>query len=301
MIKSTFTPQTKRKNFKNNMYIGLFLLPSFLLLLVFVLWPMIYSMVLSAYEWDPLKDKVFIGLQNYIKLMKDEYWWISLKNTLVYIVLNVPLIIAVSLIMAVLVTSVPKLSKLFRGIYFMPTMLSLVATGIVWNYLLSTNNGIINGLLKEIGLPSVRWFTSSKVAMFSIVIVTVWRWAGYYMVMFVAGILEIPRQFYEAAEMEGAGVWQKFRYITFPQLKYIIYFVAMMSIIGSFQEFDLFYMITLGGPGTSTYVTGFYMWQQAFSSRKMGYASAMSVVLFILVFIFTLLQNRVEQKSGEEA
>ena len=115
------------------------------------------------------------------------------------------------------------------------------------------------------------------------------------MVMFVAGMLGISEQYYEAADLEGAGRFQKFRYITLPQLKPMIYFVALMSIIGSFQEFDLFYMITLGGPGTATYVTGFYMWQTAFSSMKMGYASAMSVVLFVIVLLFTVIQNKVTQ------
>lgn len=172
-------------------------------------------------------------------------------------------------------------------------MLSLVATGIVWNYLLSTNNGAVNGLLNAIGLPSVKWFTSGKVAMISIVIVTVWRWAGYYMVMIIAGMLNVSTQYYEAASLEGATSWQKFRYITLPELKTILIFIALMSIIGSFQEFDLFYMITSGGPGTATYVTGYYMYQQAFSSMNMGYSSAMAVFLFVVILFFTIIQNKV--------
>lgn len=286
---------SKRQRLYNSSCVILFLLPSFLLLAVFVFWPMIYSMVLAFFEWNPLKGKEFTGLENFRTLVQDDLWWTSLKNTVYYIILNVPLIVAAALGLAEIVVSVGRTSKLFRGIYFVPTMLSLVATGIVWSYLLNTNTGVINGLLNRIGLPSVKWFTSGKVAMLSIVIVTVWRWAGYYMVMFVAGMLGISEQYYEAADLEGAGRFQKFRYITLPQLKPMIYFVALMSIIGSFQEFDLFYMITLGGPGTATYVTGFYMWQTAFSSMKMGYASAMSVVLFIIVLLFTVIQNKVTQ------
>ena len=271
--------------------IFLFLLPSMLLLLIFVLWPMLYSMVLSFYEWNPLKDNQFVGLANYRELLHDKLWWTSVWNTLYYIVLNVPLIMILALGMAALVTRT-KFSKLFRGIYFMPTMLSLVPTGIAWNYLLGTNNGAVNGLLNACGLGSVKWLTSGKIAMVSIVIVTAWRWAGYYMVMLVAGMLGISEQYYEAASLEGAGPWQKFWHITLPELKPVLVFIALMSIIGSFQEFDLFYMITLGGPGTSTYVTGYYMYQTAFSSMKMGYASAMSVVLFVVIFVFTLLQNK---------
>lgn len=284
-----------QQNLYNTFYVIAFLLPSFLLLAVFVFWPMIYSMVLSFFDWNPLKGKEFTGLANFQTLFHDNLWWTSLRNTIYYIVLNVPLILLTSLAMAVIVVSLGRTSKLFRGIFFVPTMLSLVATGIVWSYLLNTNTGVVNGLLNKIGLPSVRWFTSGKIAMLSIVIVTVWRWAGYYMVMFVAGMLGISEQYYEAAELEGATRWQKFRHITLPQLKPMIYFVSLMSVIGSFQEFDLFYMITLGGPGTSTYVTGFYMWQTAFSSMKMGYASAMSVVLFVIVLVFTLIQNKLTQ------
>ncbi|WP_343248339.1 sugar ABC transporter permease [Diplocloster hominis] len=287
--------RSKRQRFYHSSCVILFLLPSFLLLAVFVFWPMIYSMVLAFFEWNPLKGKEFTGLLNFRTLMQDDLWWTSLKNTIYYIILNVPLIVAAALGLAEIVVSLGRTSKLFRGIYFIPTMLSLVATGIVWSYLLNTNTGVINGLLNQIGLPSVKWFTSGKVAMLSIVIVTIWRWAGYYMVMFVAGMLGISEQYYEAADLEGAGRFQKFRYITLPQLKPMIYFVALMSIIGSFQEFDLFYMITLGGPGTATYVTGFYMWQTAFSSMKMGYASAMSVVLFVIVLLFTVIQNKVTQ------
>ena len=271
--------------------IFLFLLPSMLLLLVFVLWPMLYSMVLSFYEWKPLKDNVFVGLENYRELLYDKLWWTSVWNTLWYIVLNVPLIMVMALGMAALVTHT-KASKLFRGIYFMPTMLSLVATGIAWNYLLGTNNGAVNGLLNTLGLGSVKWLTSGKIAMVSIVIVTAWRWAGYYMVMLVAGMLGISGQYYEAASLEGARPWQKFWYITLPELKPVLVFIALMSIIGSFQEFDLFYMITSGGPGTSTHVTGYYMYQTAFSSMRMGYASVMSVVLFVVILVFTLLQNK---------
>ncbi len=292
----TINSERKRNTLRRSFTVFLFLLPSLALLLVFVLWPMIYSMVLSFYEWSPLKGADFTGLANYKKLFGDSLWWESVWNTLYYIVLNVPLIIVASLGMAVLVTHT-KLAKLFRGIFFMPTMLSLVATGIAWNYLLGTNNGAVNGLLDILGIEPVKWFTSGKIAMISIVIVTVWRWAGYYMVMLVAGMLDISEQYYEAASLEGAGPWQKFRYITLPELKTVIVFIALMSIIGSFQEFDLFYMITSGGPGTSTYVTGYYMYQTAFSSMDMGYASAMSVFLFVVILVFTILQNRVTKSE----
>ena len=280
--------KSRTKN-KNNIMVFLFLLPSLALLAVFVLWPMIYSIVLSFYDWSPLKGMSFLGLDNYKELFTDKLWWKSIFNTLYYVVLNVPLIICASLALASLVLHT-RFSKLFRGIFFLPTMLSLVATGIVWNYLLSTNNGAVNGLLNAIGLPSVKWFTSGKVAMISIVIVTVWRWAGYYMVMVVAGRLEISQEFFEAADLDGANAWHTFVYITLPQLKPVLTYIILMCVIGTFQEFDLVYTMTNGGPGTSTYLTGLTLYKTAFSSLKMGYSCTMAVFIFILSIIISVVQ-----------
>ena len=264
----------------------LFLLPSALLLMIFVLWPMLYSGVMSFFNWDPLKGASFIGLKNFVKLMGDKLWWTSLANTLFYIVLNVPLIILLALAMSELVVALEKrsmfLSKLFKSVY----------------YLLNTNTGSINGILVTLGLDPVGWFTNSKLAMLSIVIITTWRWAGYYMVMIVAGRLSISEEYYEAANIDGASGWRKFTGITLPLISPVLYVIALMSVIGSFQEFDLFYMITSGGPGTATYVTGLYLYEAAFTSRKMGYACAMAVVLFVIVFALTMLQSKTADKLG---
>lgn len=279
-----------------------FLLPSALLLLVFVLWPMLYSAIMSFFNWDPLKGANFIGIKNYIKLISDELWRTSLINTIFYIILNVPLIILFALAMSELIVAFTKqsafLSKLFKSVYFLPAVLSLVATSIAWRYLLNTNTGSINGILFTLGLKPVGWFTNSKLAMLSIVIITTWRWAGYYMVMLVAGRLSISEEYYEAASIDGASSWRKFISITLPLIAPVIYVIALMSVIGSFQEFDLFYMITSGGPGTSTYVTGLYLYEAAFTSRKMGYACAMAVVLFVIVFVLTMLQSKTADKLG---
>ncbi|MDL2327208.1 sugar ABC transporter permease [Ruminococcaceae bacterium OttesenSCG-928-A11] len=286
---------------RNALTASLFLLPSFLFLAAFVFWPMIYSVVLSLYEWNPLKDPVFVGGANYTALMQDDLWWTSLKQTLYYIVLNVPVIVLCSVGLALLVVSLgkrlPRLANFFKGLFFIPTMMSLVATAIVWLWLLSTNYGALNSLLGSFGIQAVEWLSNTKMSMISIVIVTVWRWAGYYMVIFIAGLQSIPPHYYEAAEIDGASAWRKFLHITLPQLYPTIFFVALMSIIGSFQEFDLFYMLTLGGPRTSTYVTGFYMWKTGFSNLKMGYASAMSTVLFVIMLIFTVIQLRINNKK----
>ena len=282
---------------------AVFLVPSFLLLLAFVFWPMVYSAIMSFFDWDPLKGASFTGLKNYIKLAKDDLWWDSVINTLYYIVLNVPLIIVFTLMMSEVVVSFvkrsPVLSKVLRSTYFLPSVLSLVATSIAWRYMMNTNTGSINGILVKLGLDPVGWFTNADIAMLSIVIITIWRWAGYYMVMLVAGRMGISEEYYEAASIDGASRSRQFFSITLPLLRPILYVIALMSIIGSFQEFDLFYMITSGGPGTSTYVTGYYLYQSAFFSRKMGYACAMAVILFIFVFLLTLAQSKLSNRLGE--
>lgn len=282
---------------------AVFLVPSFLLLLAFVFWPMVYSAIMSFFDWDPLKGASFTGLKNYIKLAKDDLWWDSVINTLYYIVLNVPLIIVFALMMSEVVVSFvkrsPVLSKVLRSTYFLPSVLSLVATSIAWRYMMNTNTGSINGILVKLGLDPVGWFTNADIAMLSIVIITIWRWAGYYMVMLVAGRMGISEEYYEAASIDGASRSRQFFSITLPLLRPILYVIALMSIIGSFQEFDLFYMITSGGPGTSTYVTGYYLYQSAFFSRKMGYACAMAVILFIFVFLLTLAQSKLSNRLGE--
>lgn len=273
----------------------LFLLPSAILLALFVFWPLVQSFQLSFYDWNPLKEAKFIGWNNYINLFSDKLWWTSVNNTLYYIILNVPGIILLALTMGLLVEKMKCGAQFFKSVYFSPTLVSLVATGIVWEWLLGTNNGMINGLLARLGLAPVKWFSSSSMAMVSIVIVTIWRWAGYYMVIIMAGLSGISSHYYEVTRLEGANGWQTFWYVTMPFLYPVIFFITLMSMIGSFQEFDLFYMITLGGPEKSTYVTGFLMRQTAFSNMKMGYASTMSTILFIIILVVTVIQNRISR------
>lgn len=186
----------------------LFLLPSLILLGLFVFWPMIDSIRMSFYDWNPLKGKIFTGLENYQNLLKDKLWWTSLGNTIKYILMNVPPIVIFSIIMCELVLFANNkskvISKFIRGSFFLPCALSLVATGVAWRYLMGTNYGVINNFLSALGLEKVGWLTDGKIALGSMAIVTIWRWAGYYMVMVVAGRLEISQEFFEAADLDGS-------------------------------------------------------------------------------------------------
>ena len=278
-----------------------FLFPSLILLALFVFWPMLDSIRMSFYDWNPVKGKVFNGIENYVNLVHDKLWWSSLRNTVVYILMNVPPIAIFAIIMSELVLFANKknksISKLVRGVFFLPCALSLVATGVAWRYLMGTNYGVINNFLNAIGLPSVGWLTDGKTALVSMAIVTIWRWAGYYMVMVVAGRLEISKEFYEAADLDGANAWHKFVSITLPQLKPVLTYIILMCVIGTFQEFDLVYTMTNGGPGTSTYLTGLTLYKTAFSSLKMGYSCTMAVFIFLLSIIISVLQLKLTSEK----
>ena len=279
----------------------LFLLPSLVLLVLFVFWPMLDSIRMSFYDWNPLKGKTFNGIENYVNLVHDKLWWSSLRNTIVYILMNVLPIVIFAILMSELVlfanTKNKSISKLVRGVFFLPCALSLVATGVAWRYLMGTNYGVINNFLNAIGLPSVGWLTDGKTALLSMAIVTIWRWAGYYMVMVVAGRLEISKEYYEAADLDGANAWHKFISITLPQLKPVLTYIILMCVIGTFQEFDLVYTMTNGGPGTSTYLTGLTLYKTAFSSLKMGYSCAMAVFIFLLSIIISVLQLKLTSEK----
>lgn len=284
-----------KKQKKSDFGIGIvFLLPSLFLLALFVFWPMIDSVRMSFYDWNPLRGKTFTGLENYKNLVQDKLWWTSLWNTIKYILMNVLPIVIFAIIMTELVLFANKInktvSKLVRGVFFLPCALSLVATGVAWRFLMGTNYGVINNFLKIFGISPVGWLTSGRIALVSMAIVTIWRWAGYYMVMVVAGRLEISQEYYEAANLDGANAWQKFISITLPQLKPVLTYIILMCVIGTFQEFDLVYTMTNGGPGTSTYLTGLTLYKTAFSSLKMGYSCAMAVFIFLLSIIISVLQ-----------
>lgn len=282
----------RRKSDRNIAF--LFLLPSLILLALFVFWPMVDSIRMSFYDWNPLKGSTFMGLQNYTELVQDDLWWTSLWNTIKYILMNVPPIVIFAIIMTELVLFANKrnrtISKVVRGIFFLPCALSLVATGVAWRFLMGTNYGVINSFLGIFGISDVGWLTDSKIALVSMAIVTVWRWAGYYMVMVVAGRLEISKEYYEAADLDGANAWHKFVSITLPQLKPVLTYIILMCVIGTFQEFDLVYTMTNGGPGTSTYLTGLTLYKTAFSSLKMGYSCAMAVFIFFVSVIISVVQ-----------
>lgn len=292
----------KKKHLLNGRVIGylkgyLFLLPSFAGLLTFVLIPILMGFVISFTNYDGYKKLDFVGLNNYIHMFQDDYVLTSLKNNVIYTAVTVPATMIISLLLALALNMGMKGSTFFRTMIFFPTISSMVAVGIVWSLLFNPVQGPVNQLLMAVGIDSPpRWLASTTWALWAIMIVAVWKQAGYYMVIFLSGLQAIPKQLYESAQIDGANSVVRFFKITLPMLSPTTFMVLILSIIGSFQVFDLVSIMTDGGPGRATNVLVYRIYQEGFEYSKMGYASAIAYFLFLIIFAITLIQFRGQQK-----
>lgn len=292
----------KKKHLLNGRVIGylkgyLFLLPSFAGLLTFVLIPILMGFIISFTNYDGYKKLDFVGLNNYIHMFQDDYVLTSLKNNVIYTAVTVPATMIISLLLALALNMGMKGSTFFRTMIFFPTISSMVAVGIVWSLLFNPVQGPVNQLLMAVGIESPpRWLASTTWALWAIMIVAVWKQAGYYMVIFLSGLQAIPRQLYESAQIDGANSVVRFFKITLPMLSPTTFMVLILSIIGSFQVFDLVSIMTDGGPGRATNVLVYRIYQEGFEYSKMGYASAIAYFLFLIIFVITLIQFRGQQK-----
>ena len=259
------------------------LLPSIILIGVFTLYPIGFSLFLSFHRWAILTpNKPFVGFDNYIRMFQTPDFWLTLKNTFVYAIGVVPFGAVVSLGLALLLNRKIFCSGFFRTTYFLPVITSTIAISIVWLWLYDANNGLFNLILIKLGLPTVPWLISSKYALLSIILMTIWKNAGYHMIILLAGLQAIPDTYYEAADIDGANAWQKFRYITWPHIIPTMLFVLITNTIFTFQAFGQIYTMTGGGPAKSTSVIVYYLYQRAFEFQEMGYAAAVSWVIFLI-------------------
>jgi len=271
----------------------LFIIPNFLGVTVFVLLPVIAGLVISFTKWDLLTSPIWTGINNYRQLFYDPLFWKGLKNSAYYSLLTVPTGIAVSLLLALLVNIPLKGINIFRTIYFVPVVTSITAISLVWKWLYNPEFGILNFILDKFGLPPQQWLNDVKLAMPCIALMSIWRGMGYNMVIFLAGIKAIPTQLYEAAKIDGANRFQMLWRITLPLLRPTLFFVLVMSIISSLQVFGEIYVMTDGGPGNATLTYNYFLYQNAFLWFKMGYAASLGYILFLIIFILTLIQFKV--------
>jgi multiple sugar transport system permease protein len=276
------------------------ILPAMAFFAVFVGFPVGYSFWLSFHEWNMMAaTPTWIGLENYTALAGDREFLRSLAQTALFTVGITACIVVLSLAMALLLDQKLRFIKLYRTVFYLPAVTSLVAIGIVWVWMFDPQYGLINQALKGIGVEGPLWLADPRHALVALVITAAWRNVGYFATVFLAGLQGIDDMYYEAARIDGAGPWASFWLITLPLLKSTIVFVVVLSVILSFQVFALIYVMTSGGPAGSTSVLVFYLYQQAFTYFRMGYASAIGFVLFAIIFVLTVLQFRAFGKTVE--
>jgi len=276
-------------------WVSFFLSPSLIGLTVFTLIPILSSLGLTLTEWDLLTPPKFVGLANFDRLCHDPSFWEALAHTLTFIIGYIPLVMVLALGVALLLDQKLKGLSLFRTAFFVPVVSAWVAVALIWKWIFNPQFGILNYLLGLIGIRGPAWLFDPAWAMPAIILTSVWKDLGFVMVMFLAGLQGIPGEYYEAASMDGATPWQRLRFITLPLLSPTTFFALVISLINSFQVFDQVWIMTGGGPAGATTVLVEQVVKNAFSYSRMGYASALSWVLFLLVFSVTAVQMRMQR------
>ena len=275
----------------------LFLLPNFLGFLVFTFIPVVFAFVLSFTNWQGSNKMDFIGVDNFVRMFQDSDFTISFLNTVIYTVGTVPFIMLFALLFSMLINSGIKGAPVFRALHFFPHISSIVAIAVVWQFLYNNSQGPINMFLRSIGIQNPPgWLSSAQWALPGVMIMIVWKYIGYYMINYLAGLQAIPKDLYEAATIDGANGIQQFFYVTLPQLKPTNFYVLIMAVIESFKMFTPIHVMTQGGPGRATSVLVYQIYKDAFVNFEMGYASAMSMALFVVIFIVTLIQFQLQKR-----
>ena len=281
----------------------LFLAPALAVIGVFFFVPVVASLALSFTDFDLYaiadpRNARFVWLHNYAALLHTPVFWTALKNTVYFVAVGATLSVLVSLATALLVNArLVRFRAFFRAAYFAPFVTTLVAVAIVWRYLYQPRYGLLNAVLGTVGLGPIDWLGDPRWAMPAIILLAVWKNFGYSMLIFIAGLQRIPGELYEAAELDGAGAWARFRYVTLPLLAPTFLFVGIITAIGYFQLFAEPYVMTQGGPLKSTLSMVLYMYEEGFRWWRLGSAAAVAVVLFVIILGCTLLQLRVQREA----
>jgi multiple sugar transport system permease protein len=271
--------------------------PALMLMLIMLLGPLAAVLALSFTDYQLGAPSLsWIGIANYRDMLADKVFWISLKNTLIYVAIVVPGAVAFGLGIALLIQSGTGLRSWYRTIYFLPVMATLIAMAIVWEFMLHPQFGLINGLLREFGLQGYSWLQDRNTALYSLCAIGIWQAVGFNMVLFLAGLVSIPKPLYDAAEIDGAsGAWSRFRLVTWPMLGPVTVFVVVISSIRSFQVFDTVQVLTKGGPSKSSEVLIYTMYAESFEFFRSGYGAALTVVFLAFVLALTLLKARLNR------
>lgn len=281
----------------------LFMLPSILILLGVYLLPFLYSLYISVTDWSGMGQKLnFVGLSNYKGLFEEPHFWETLRNNLIYFVELVGIQFIISMVLAVVLNAAFKGRNFFRALYFMPTIICTLAVGFIWNIMFDPINGPIKTLLKNAGfleLSRIMWLGNTKTAIHAVSFVSLWQWTGWSMVIYLAGLQSIDKNLYEAAEIDGANAVQKFFKVTLPLLAPSITVNLVNSTIGALKIFDLPFIMTGGGPGHATESLAMMMYTYSFGLNKMGYGTAISIILFVVILIISGAQTTVLRRRED--
>lgn len=287
---------------KRDMVAYSFIAPNFIGFAVFTLVPIVFAFALAFMNWDGSNAVTFAGLDNFRRLPTDTFFVAALKNTIIYVIGTVPLTMIASLALAIVLNQKIVARGFFRTVAFFPYVASLVAITAVWGMIFHPSKGPVNYILLNVfGVPQEnlpKWF-SGNLVLVTLILFSVWKYMGYYMVIYLAGLQGISAELYEAGSLDGANTWQKFKYITWPQLRSTTFFVVVMLTINCFKVYDIAVMLAGGGDGklsTSATVLVYYIYQNAFNYWDLGYSSAIAMVLFLMVLVITLIQFRYEKK-----
>jgi len=284
-----------KNTFKKNIYAFLFVLPALAFIFIFMIYPLFDAFHLSFFDWKLIGEKKFVGLENYIKLFLDNrIFYTSLRNNVYFSIVSTAGTVLIGLILAAILDRNVKGWKVFRVLYYLPVVLSSVSISMLWLRIYDPNMGLLKRILDLLNLGFLKreWLGDPRLAIFCIILVVVWQFSGFTMVFFLAAMHNISKELYEAAEMDGISTFQEFRYITFPLIKPIVIIVIMLELIFSFKVFDIVWVMTTGGPGYSSSVLGTYLYTEAFRKFNIGFAEAIAVVMFVIIFTFSLIYLR---------
>ncbi|MFO7635034.1 MAG: sugar ABC transporter permease [Caldilinea sp.] len=273
----------------------LFVLPAVLFTLAMFIFPLIMTAWMSLHNWPLLGQATFLGIQNYVDMVNDRQFWSSLWFTTQYTLLVTPPIFILAFVLALLVNTALRGIGVFRTIYFIPVVIGLGTSSLLWVWLLNDRVGIINGLMLDLNLIErpIIWMVDKNLAMFAIIVSIVWKTVGFSMILLLAGMQAIPDELYQAAEVDGASYWQRLTHIMMPLLRSTFALALVLSVIGSYLAFDQFYIMTRGGPQNQTITAVYWIFNNSFTYYKMGYGAALSIVLLVILGVLSIIQLRV--------
>jgi ABC-type sugar transport system permease subunit len=290
---------------RNDMFAAYALLfPTLLLFIIFTAYPFFYAFYISLTRWDGFTEPIFIGLDNFRRMINDPIVWLALRNNMVFMVFTCFFKVLLGFIIAIFLRDKFRGSSFFRVIFFMPVIMSFVAVGLIWRFIFNPNFGLVNGFLFDLGITTpddpILWLGSPILAMAILIFVDIWRWTGYHVVLFLAGLQTIPNELYEAAAIDGANERAKIRYITLPMMKGMTMMNLVFCMTGALAVFDLVMVMTLGGPYNSTQVIALYTFQIAFGVRsQFGYATSINIMLFFVILFITLVLTKIMNKDRD--